>query len=73
MATDSIKAAPNRFAASRRSQVAPFLAMDVLSAATARERAGDSVVHMEIGEPGARSVDKIEYDRLRQQSIASPA
>ena len=31
-------------------------------------------IHLnDLGEPGAPSVDKIEYDRLRQQSIASPA
>jgi MFS family permease len=31
-------------------------------------------IHLnDLGEPGARSVDKTEYDRLRQQSIASPA
>ena len=31
-------------------------------------------VHLnDLGEPGAPSVDKTEYDRLRQQSIASPA
>jgi Na+/melibiose symporter-like transporter len=31
-------------------------------------------IHLkDLGEPGAQSVDKIEYDRLRQQSIASAA
>jgi aspartate/methionine/tyrosine aminotransferase len=38
---------------SLRSAVAPFLAMDVLSAAGALERAGRHIVHMEVGEPGA--------------------
>ncbi len=38
---------------SLRSRVAPFIAMDVMSAAAARERAGASVIHMEVGEPGA--------------------
>ena len=38
---------------SLRSAVAPFLAMDVLSAAGALERAGARIVHMEVGEPGA--------------------
>ncbi|ACL60870.1 aminotransferase class I/II-fold pyridoxal phosphate-dependent enzyme [Methylobacterium nodulans] len=37
----------------RAARVAPFLAMDVLSAAAARERRGDSVVHMEVGQPAA--------------------
>jgi len=38
---------------SRRSGVAPFLAMDVLRQSTELERAGRQVVHMELGEPGA--------------------
>ncbi|WP_254743250.1 pyridoxal phosphate-dependent aminotransferase [Alsobacter ponti] len=40
-------------APSRRSDVAPFMAMDVLAAANAREQAGGEVVHMEVGQPGA--------------------
>ena len=39
--------------ARRIERVAPFLAMDVLSAAAAKERRGDSVVHMEVGQPSA--------------------
>src|SRR5581483_6428274 len=31
----------------------PFLAMDVLRAAVEREHAGGSVIHMEVGQPGA--------------------
>ncbi len=38
---------------SLRSRIAPFIAMDVMSAATEREKAGGSVIHMEVGEPGA--------------------
>ena len=38
---------------SRRSQVAPFMAMDALRDAKALERAGRHVIHMELGEPGA--------------------
>jgi aspartate/methionine/tyrosine aminotransferase len=39
---------------SRRAQaVAPFLAMDVMAAAGARERRGEGVVHMEVGQPSA--------------------
>lgn len=38
---------------SNRSQVAPFLAMEVLREARALERDGRRVVHMELGEPGA--------------------
>ena len=39
--------------ARRAERVAPFLAMDVLSAAAAKERRGESVVHMEVGQPSA--------------------
>lgn len=38
---------------SRRSDVEPFHAMDVMSAANALERAGRHIVHMEVGQPGA--------------------
>lgn len=38
---------------SRRSAVAPFMAMDALRDAKALERAGKRIVHMELGEPGA--------------------
>jgi aspartate/methionine/tyrosine aminotransferase len=37
----------------RRAAVAPFIAMEVLSQASAIEAKGGSVVHMELGEPGA--------------------
>jgi aspartate/methionine/tyrosine aminotransferase len=37
----------------RDAAVAPFLAMDVMTAAAARERAGGSVIHMEVGQPSA--------------------
>lgn len=42
-----------RFPPSRRSAVEPFLAMDVMRAAIDREAAGDRVIHMEVGQPGA--------------------
>lgn len=38
---------------SRRSDVAPFLAMDVLSAAARLEGEGRSIIHMEVGQPSA--------------------
>ena len=38
---------------SRRSQVAPFMAMDVLREASALEKQGRRIIHMELGEPGA--------------------
>src|SRR5439155_1751850 len=37
---------------SRRGLVPPFIAMDVLREATAREAAGHSVIHLEVGQPG---------------------
>ncbi len=37
---------------SRRGLVPPFIAMDMLSAANAREAAGDRVIHLEVGQPG---------------------
>src|SRR5919107_5960593 len=39
--------------ARRARRVTPFLAMDVLAAAAAKERRGDSVIHMEAGQPSA--------------------
>ena len=38
---------------SRRSNVAPFMAMDVLREAAALERQGRRIIHMEVGEPAA--------------------
>ena len=43
----------SRVPVSLRSETAPFLAMDVMNAARQREREGQSIVHLEIGEPGA--------------------
>jgi len=37
----------------RVARVAPFLAMDVMAAAAARERGGERVIHMEVGQPSA--------------------
>ncbi len=51
MSPDSSQSAPA--IASRIARVSPFLAMDVLSRAAEKERQGDSVVHMEVGQPGA--------------------
>lgn len=38
---------------SRRSAVEPFLVMEVMRAAIERESAGDKIIHMEVGQPGA--------------------
>jgi aspartate/methionine/tyrosine aminotransferase len=43
----------SRLRPSRRSRVAPFMAMEALSEARALERAGRHIIHMELGEPGA--------------------
>ncbi|GJD38938.1 pyridoxal phosphate-dependent aminotransferase [Methylobacterium bullatum] len=37
----------------RASRVAPFLAMDIMAAAAIRDKQGDGVIHMEIGQPSA--------------------
>ena len=36
----------------RRAEVAPFMVMDVVRAANAREAAGGEVLHLEVGQPG---------------------
>ncbi len=38
--------------ASRRSEVDPFIVMDVMEAARRAEAAGRHVIHMEVGQPG---------------------
>src|SRR5215468_3698164 len=40
-------------AASRRSEVPPFMVMDVMAAAERIEAAGGHVIHMEVGQPAA--------------------
>jgi aspartate/methionine/tyrosine aminotransferase len=37
----------------RAANIAPFIAMDVMAIAKQRETAGENIVHMEVGEPGA--------------------
>src|SRR3990170_6635332 len=39
--------------ASRRSDVPPFMVMDVMAAAARIEAAGGDVIHMEVGQPAA--------------------
>ena len=43
---------PHRLKIAARSQVAPFIAMDVLARANAHAAAGKDVIHLEVGEPG---------------------
>lgn len=40
---------------SRRSEIAAFLAMDVLRAAQMKSRAGEAICHMEVGQPGGQA------------------
>ncbi|WP_375461994.1 pyridoxal phosphate-dependent aminotransferase [uncultured Enterovirga sp.] len=51
--TLSDRAAAAPAVARRLLRVEPFLAMDVLAAAAAKERAGGDVIHMEVGQPSA--------------------
>ncbi|MGO4705144.1 pyridoxal phosphate-dependent aminotransferase [Microvirga sp. 2MCAF38] len=51
--TKSIANPPVPQVARRMERVSSFLAMDVLSAAAAKERRGGSVIHMEVGQPSA--------------------
>ncbi|MDB5569964.1 MAG: aminotransferase class [Hyphomicrobiales bacterium] len=50
---------------SRRSQVAPFLALDVMGAAQRMEREGARIVHMEVGEPGAAAPRAVREAAMR--------
>src|SRR3954452_19604497 len=45
---------------SHRGLVPPFLAMDMLRAANAREAAGHSVIHLEVGQPGTKAPDAVQ-------------
>lgn len=52
-ATDRLVAAASALAAgSQRSEIQSFMVMDVMRAAAEQERAGRSVIHMEVGQPG---------------------
>jgi aspartate/methionine/tyrosine aminotransferase len=50
---DSMNFLSRTLPVSRRADVAPFMALDVLIDAARRERAGESIIHMEAGEPYA--------------------
>ena len=57
---------------SLRSAVAPFIVMDVMSAAAERERAGGDVLHLEVGQPGTGAplaVRRAAADALDQQVL----
>ncbi|MBV9629283.1 MAG: aminotransferase class I/II-fold pyridoxal phosphate-dependent enzyme [Xanthobacteraceae bacterium] len=48
-----LDAAKRLISASRRSDVPPFMVMDVMAAAARREEQGGRVIHMEVGQPAA--------------------
>lgn len=48
-----LNAAKHLLIPSRRSEVPPFIVMDVMAAAAEREAMGERVIHMEIGQPAA--------------------
>ena len=56
----------------RREQISPFIVMEVMRAASAREAEGGDVVHLEVGQPGtgapagviAAAQRALEQDRL---------
>ncbi len=50
-----LEAAKNLLMPSKRSNVPPFMVMDVMAAAAALEAKGAQVVHMEVGQPAARA------------------
>ena len=48
-----LEAAKTLIAPSARSDVLPFMVMDVMAAAARLEAAGVEVIHMEVGQPAA--------------------
>jgi aspartate/methionine/tyrosine aminotransferase len=58
-------APPAQLKVAGRSAVAPFIVMDVLSAANERAAAGEDIVHLEVGEPGAGPPEPV-LDAARQ-------
>ena len=57
---------------SKRSDVAPFIVMDVMRDANARERAGESVIHLEVGQPSTaapRAVLKAAHAALDSNKL----
>src|SRR3954447_24663893 len=48
-----LEKARHLLAPSRRSDVPPFIVMDVMAAAARIEAAGGKVIHMEVGQPAA--------------------
>lgn len=44
---------------SQRSEVAAFVVMDVMQAATEREKKGENILHLEVGQPGTPAPDAV--------------
>ena len=59
----SAKGLPRPFA--ERSAIDPFIVMDVMGEANARELSGDDIIHMEVGQP-ASPAPKAARERARQ-------
>ena len=53
MAGERAGGGSNALEAALRAEIAPFIVMDVMQAAAERERAGERVVHMEVGQPAS--------------------
>jgi len=45
--------------AAKRGAISPFIVMDVMRAANAREHAGENVLHMEVGQPSTAAPQKV--------------
>jgi aspartate/methionine/tyrosine aminotransferase len=60
-----LAAAHRALAASERSGIDPFIVMDVMSAAAAKEATGAHVIHMEVGQP-ATAAPKAARDAVRR-------
>ena len=50
--SESMRNASAMLAPSARSNVPPFMVMDVMQAAAALEARGKKIIHMEVGQPG---------------------
>lgn len=55
----------------RRGRIPPFIVMDVMQAAAEREAAGESVLHLEVGQP-ATGVPPRLMSRLAEESAGRP-
>ena len=68
-----LDAAKRLLTPSRRSDVPPFIVMDVMAAAAKREAEGARVIHMEVGQPAApapQTAIKAAQDALAKGRIS---